>query len=338
MLSGAGSIRRLLALAGLGLATVAFALAAAARSDAYVYWANNQNSIGRANLDGTGVSPTFIPRASLRGGSQLTPSTSTGRTTGAARSAVRTSMAPAPDPASSLARALPAGVAVDGRARLLGELLDWDDRSRQSQRRGANQSFITGARKPTGVTVDGSYVYWANSDAGTIGRADLDGSGVNQAFVTGASFPNAIAVDAANVYWTTQLGTDSWSIGRGQIAGGGVLDETFITGPVDPAGLAVDDANVYWSNGGTGTIGRANIDGSGHRPELHQRGGRAVGDRARREGSDVRRRRTRPSLAPVARRRSRERQATTSSPRRAVTTPWSGAGATTWSVAVPARI
>ena len=53
------------ALAALALAT--FALVA--RADAFVYWANfNTGTIGRANLDGSGVDQSFITGASGRSG------------------------------------------------------------------------------------------------------------------------------------------------------------------------------------------------------------------------------------------------------------------------------
>jgi Cep192 domain 4 len=47
----------------------------------------------------------------------------------------------------------------------------------------------------TGVAVAVRHIYWANSGANTIGRADLDGSNPNQSFITGASFPIGVAVD-----------------------------------------------------------------------------------------------------------------------------------------------
>jgi virginiamycin B lyase len=65
-----------------------------------------------------------------------------------------------------------------------------------------DQSFITGANDPIGVTVDGSYVYWTNYASGTIGRASLDGTSPDQNFITGASDPTGVAVDGSYVYWT----------------------------------------------------------------------------------------------------------------------------------------
>jgi len=42
---------------------------------------------------------------------------------------------------------------------------------------------------------DGSHVYWANGNAGTIGRADLNGQNANQSFITGATNPRGVAVN-----------------------------------------------------------------------------------------------------------------------------------------------
>ena len=49
-------------------ALLAAALASAPRADALVYWANaNGKTIGRANLDGTGVNQSFIAEGSVFG-------------------------------------------------------------------------------------------------------------------------------------------------------------------------------------------------------------------------------------------------------------------------------
>jgi len=104
-----------------------------------------------------------------------------------------------------------------------------------------------------------AYVYWANQDTNTIGRANLDGSGANQSFITGASSPLGVAVDAAHVYWTNRRTN---MIGRANLDGSGA-NQRFITGANGPEGVAVDAAHVYWANTGTNTIARSNLDGSG---------------------------------------------------------------------------
>ncbi len=131
---------------------------------------------------------------------------------------------------------------------------------------GVDQSFIIGTNYPTGVTVDGAYVYWTNNgyqnnSARTIGRANLDGSGVDQSFIpdTGVnSRPVDVEVDGAHIYWSNaQAGT----IGRANLDGSGVEQDFISASGFNTAGVEVDGAHVYWTRLGT-LIGRANVDGS----------------------------------------------------------------------------
>jgi hypothetical protein len=43
---------------------------------------------------------------------------------------------------------------------------------------GLNDNFIPNLAGPSGVAVDSQHIYWVETDAGRIGRANLDGSGV----------------------------------------------------------------------------------------------------------------------------------------------------------------
>ena len=201
-------------------------LALVARADAFVYWASaSTNSIGRANLDGTGVNPSFITGANGPTGLAVDAAHVYWANTGAP---------PAVD--SRIGRA-----SIDGT--------------------GADQDFITTTSQPTGVAVDAAYVYWTQAGTGTIGRANLNGTGVDPTFITGLDHPGALAVDGAHLYWGDRC-IGSCSIGRANIDGSGV-DQSFITGAAFPTGVAVDGAFVYWSNLQSETIGRANLNGTG---------------------------------------------------------------------------
>jgi|SRR5215472_7670665 len=108
------------------------------------------------------------------------------------------------------------------------------------------------------------HVYWANSAAGTIGRATLTGpiqhdlvATVNQSFITGDGSAFGVAIDAAHVYWANPT---AGTIGRANLDGTGA-DPSFITGAGGAFGVAVDGAHVYWANPLAQTIGRANLDG-----------------------------------------------------------------------------
>jgi virginiamycin B lyase len=110
----------------------------------YLYWANDY-SIGRANLNGTGIDQWFIAVPNGPGGV--------------------------------------AGLAVNshyiywtnevgkevGRAKLNGTKV--------------GQKFITGASFPDAIAAGSRYLYWTNQNSRAIGRARLNGTDVNQHFV-----------------------------------------------------------------------------------------------------------------------------------------------------------
>ena len=98
------SRRAVLFLAALLLASPALA----PRAEAFVFWTNSGDTIGRANLDGTGVDPSFITLVGANPylGSRLTRATSTGATSTPAQSDAPTSTAPGWTGGSSPAPAL----------------------------------------------------------------------------------------------------------------------------------------------------------------------------------------------------------------------------------------
>jgi virginiamycin B lyase len=103
----------------------------------------------------------------------------------------------------------------------------------------------------------GASIYWTNgAQAGTVGRANPDGTGVNQSFIGGALYPEGVAVYGAHIYWA-----NGSTIARANLDGTGV--RTLITGVNGAEGVAVDGSHVYWANYYGGSIGRANLDGTG---------------------------------------------------------------------------
>jgi hypothetical protein len=103
------------------------------------------------------------------------------------------------------------------------------------------------------------HLYWAETNDGAIGRANMDGSSPNSSFITGLNCqPSGIAVDTSHIYWADMCG----AVGRANLDGTHV-DEHFITGLCGPRALAVDQDHLYWANYCTRAIGRANLDGSG---------------------------------------------------------------------------
>ncbi len=119
----------------------------------------------------------------------------------------------------------------------------------------------------------GNKLYWTEwnreSQTGTIRRADLDGANV-ETFVTGEGHISAIALDwfGDKMYWTEW---DTGTIRRADVDGSNV--KTLVMGIGSPLGIALDahevdvywpDASkkMYWTEWDTGTIRRADVDGS----------------------------------------------------------------------------
>ncbi len=224
---------------------LALAAAPAALGVDRAYWANGNDTISYANLDGSG------------GGSLLDVSGAT------------------PDG--------PRGVAVDpvagriywanqGNATISYAKLDGSG--------GGGQLDLGGAPivKPHGVAIDpaAGRIYWANDTGNAISYAALDGSGGGVLDTTGATpaEPYGLAIDTAagKLYWANRV-TDTISYAKLDGSGGGELN---IAGssPDKPHGVTIDPTagKIYWTNLGN-TISHANLDGSGGGGELNLSGG-----------------------------------------------------------------
>ena len=152
----------------------------------HIYWTSSGGmSIGRANIDGSGVDRTFIsgvssPCGVAVDGSHVYWGSFVDGAIGRANlggGEVNEEFV--------LGASGPCGVAVDA-----GHLYwaNWDGSS--IGRAGIDGSapdnfFVSGLANPCGVAVDGSHVYWTNWNArDPVGRANLDGSGVVKSLVT----------------------------------------------------------------------------------------------------------------------------------------------------------
>jgi hypothetical protein len=227
--------------------SVLLTLGLAVPAQAAVYWGNYApGSIGRANLDGTGVHQEFISPADT---------------------------------------GLGGGVAVNSSHIYWAGYWDEDDTRppatiSRSKLDGTNaqHDFIPNARHPTGVVVTSSHIYWANdlgaSEAPVISRANLDGTGVQLDFMTqiAASGPHipyvlSMAVDDSHIYWAvvrndaSSYPTNDGSIARANLDGTG-RDLNYIPSAGYPNNVAVDGSHIYWTDATTGRIGRATLDGT----------------------------------------------------------------------------
>ena len=268
-------------------------LAFAPRAEAYIYWTNiDTQTMGRAKLNGTGVELGFldVTRGPMtvdarhiywvtgKNGDKVARARIDG--TGIDRSYVtgiasevcgRVCAGYVLDVAVGAGHIYGAGVLGIGRAKLDGTGVDPD--------------FIPGAAGGgSSLAVGADHIYWTEGAgyAGTIGRANLDGTGVNEQFISGlgagVNRVVDIAADAGHLYWSyysCPARPCTGAIGRANLDGSGV-DQNFINlalGIEPPLpmpsqgavarGLAVDDNHIYWNNWFEGTIGRANLDGTG---------------------------------------------------------------------------
>jgi hypothetical protein len=243
-------------------ALVILALPAGAAAD--IYWSNgsgNTHSVARANLDGTGVDLTFIPDVHADGvavdAGHVYWSTFVDGTIGRADldgSALDQSFITGPAVGE-----VPGAMAVDSQHIYWVSEVSNNSYIFRANLDGSGAIGLLPATGSEGVAVDAGQVYWTNTEADTIGRADLDGGDVDQSFISGLTAPWGIAVDGQHIYWANRI---SESISRANLDGTEV-DQTFITGIPDPTEVAVDAQHLYWTDNSADEIGRADLDGSG---------------------------------------------------------------------------
>jgi hypothetical protein len=181
----------------------------------HIYWNDRVPSsapveewgtIGRANLDGSGVDRTFI--------SGLSPYSVN-------------------------------GVAVDAGHIYWGEWLTGRIGRANLDGSGVQTDFIQ-ASNQGGIAVDATHIYWGvGIESNSIGRANLDGSAVDGTFISLPTYPLSVGVDADHVYWTLSECVGSCTFFRGRVGradlDGTDVDSRFIsTGTKTPYGLAVD--------------------------------------------------------------------------------------------------
>jgi hypothetical protein len=207
----------------------------------FIYWSQGNNttgSIGRANLDGTGANPNFIPHSA----------------------GVNT----------------PMGIAVTtsgvywaqggsiGHANLDGG--------------SPNSAFIpVPGLVPCGAAADQNFVYWLDSGglAKQIGRAKLDGSSPEPNFIT-VSANCGIAADSSFLYWGTDMKSVGRApVAGGTPDNNFIQSAATSTGAV--CGVGVNPQYAFWVNNSlnlsvTSFVGRANLSGTSPNPNFVQTG------------------------------------------------------------------
>lgn len=126
-----------------------------------------------------------------------------------------------------------------------------------------------------------TYVYWADPSDHAISRANANGSGVVHKFIKHVQSACGLTIEGSYVYWGNLYNASGdgpgTTIGRASLNGTGV-DNTFIKGADWPCGVTANASSIFWADGDSqnpssqpdedGTIGEANLDGSGVVPAL----------------------------------------------------------------------
>ncbi len=150
---------------------------------------------------------------------------------------------------------------------LEGGTMYWMDSRRVIHRADLDGSdpkpFFTEAEDLGGLAFDmpGNKIYWTETEAETIQRADLDGRNVEALFTRIPRTPVGLALDLAGnrIYWT------DWAtnmIHRADLDGANV--EALAGGLTAPVGIALDAprGRMYWTYRDTSVIQRADLDGA----------------------------------------------------------------------------
>jgi hypothetical protein len=124
--------------------------------------------------------------------------------------------------------------------------------------------IMTGLGGPWALAIDSQAgkIYWTESSADKIRRANLDGTEPEDLITTGLSIPRDLVLDVDNnkMYWA-DAGTDK--IESANLDGSGRAD--VLTGVDGAAGLALDAQNgvLYYSAVIADVVGRVNVNGTG---------------------------------------------------------------------------
>jgi virginiamycin B lyase len=232
--------------------TDAGAPGAIAVDGAHIYWADSQQqSIGRANLDGSDADATFIPNATGLGASTSPSGVALdgtyvywtdgeryiGRATLEGQSVQPHFIDAGPD-------SFPIGIVV-----VAGTIYFTEFSQIMSVPAGGGTpaSLVTlpAQSAPTALTATGGHLYWSAlnladaSPSGSIGRVLTSGGGLEEDFVAGLDYPTGVATDGTEIYWVDHT---AGMIGRALLGSSGAtnIELDFASEPGGPWGVAVD--------------------------------------------------------------------------------------------------
>lgn len=255
-------------IAALVAAIVILLLAPRAASANFVYWTNdNETTIGRAKINGTGANNSFIaglndPLGVAVDSKFIYWAEQDSNRIGRANldgSGVNLNFIP-----TSAGVDNPNGVAVTPTH------IYWTNDDETIGRANLDGSAPVGnfinstSDSQCGIAADANFIYWnsALNPNDAIGRAGLDGSNPDPGFISGMDAGCGPAVDSSFIYWTTD--TPPARVGRALVNGGGATNDFIPNASASPlaCGVAVNSQYIFWGNPEADAVGRANINGT----------------------------------------------------------------------------
>jgi DNA-binding beta-propeller fold protein YncE len=275
-------------------ALLALAAAPVALGAGKIYWANANDTISYANLDGSGgggelnlagATPSRIRGVTIDAAAGRIYWTNSGNNTVSYANLDGTGGGDELN-ISGATPNYPHGTAVDpaaGKIYWANDTGNTISYAKLDGTGGGGELNLTGATpdQPYGVAIDAAAgrIYWANVDVGnnTLSYTKLDGTGGGKELNTSGATPDkphGVAIDptTGKIYWGNLNNTISYARLDGTGGGGELkLDGAHPRGPL---GVAVDPTagKVYWANLGGDSISYAKLDGSGGGGELNLAG------------------------------------------------------------------
>lgn len=217
---------------------------AIAADSSHIYWADGyDNTIGRANLDGTAIYNNFITLADGTLPCGLAVSSEYIYWSSLGSDAIGRARLDGLEVNESFISTVqhPCAIAIDKEAIYWAS--DDEDQIWRTDIEAVNAPEIVvdeNATDSCGLALVGPHLFWVESDAGTIGRSNLDGSEPLPAFIAGGHYPVSLVAQGGHLYW---VNNDSGSVGRASLDGANVT-QSFIGGLEHPYALAADSVQV----------------------------------------------------------------------------------------------